>query len=331
MKSYMKAAVLETNGQPFQVKEIGLSEPKHGQVLVRVIASGINPLDLKIHEGLAGHAHHPVPAVLGIDMSGVVEAVGGGVKGFKEGDAVYGMVGGVGGNQGTLAEYVIADADLLSHKPEKLTFTQAAVLPLAVITAWEGLVDQLKVQKGQHLLVLGGAGGVGSVIIQLALSFGAKVSATGKPESKHLIESLGATYIDYQESVDTYVNRITNGVGFDLVYDTLGGASLDNAFKAVKRLGHVTTALGWGNHLLAPLSFKAASFSGVFTLYPLLSGQNRKHHGEILNDFAKLVDAESLVSPHLTPTQYSFDRVNDAYQDIKSGKIKGKVVIEIVS
>lgn len=115
---------------------------KAKQALVKISASGVSPLDTKIRSGNAAHAQQNLPAVLGVEMAGIVEDVGPGVTAFKVRDEVYGLVGGVGGMQGTLAEYVITDTDLLARKPRRLSIRQSAVLPLAVITAWEGLVDR---------------------------------------------------------------------------------------------------------------------------------------------------------------------------------------------
>ena len=117
----MKAAILETYGADLRIADITVPTPGPGEVLVRIYASGINPLDTKIHAGAAPHARHPAPAVLGMDLSGVVEAVGPHVTWFRAGDEVYGMTGGVGGLQGTLAEYAAVDADLLAAKPSSLS------------------------------------------------------------------------------------------------------------------------------------------------------------------------------------------------------------------
>ena len=139
------------------------------------------------------------------------------------------------------------------------------------------------VGAGQKVLIHGGAGGVGHIAIQIARAFGAQVFATGSVKSLPLIERLGATPIDYgRESVEDYVRQYTDGRGFDIVFDTVGGATLDASFNAVGRFGHVVSALGWGTHALAPLSFRAATYSGVFTLLPMLTSEGRAHHGEIL-------------------------------------------------
>ena len=169
--------------------------------MVRIKASAVNPLDLKIAKGQAAHARHPLPAILGIDLAGVVESVGAGVTSFKPGVEVYGMTGGVGGLQGSLAEFVAADARLLAPKPKNLGMREVAALPLIFITAWEGLVDRAHVGSGQKVLVHGGAGGVGHIAVQLARAFGAGVFATGSRKDKTYIEKLGATFIDYRESL----------------------------------------------------------------------------------------------------------------------------------
>src|SRR5271170_3984580 len=154
------------------------------QVLVRISASGVNPLDTKIRAGQAAHARQPLPAVLGLDVAGTVEEVGPSVIAFSPGDEVYGMVGGVGGLQGTLAEFIAVDADLLALKPKNLSMREAAALPLSVITAWEGLVDRASVHADQQVLIHAGAGGVGHIAVQIAQSFGARVFATVSAEKK---------------------------------------------------------------------------------------------------------------------------------------------------
>ncbi len=131
----MQAAVLDSNGAPFRVAPVARPEPEAGQILVRINASGVNPLDTKIHAGEAAHARQPLPAILGINLAGVVEAVGPGVTAFRRGDEVYGMTGGVGGLQGSLAEYAAVDAALLAPKPANLSMREAAVLPLIFITS----------------------------------------------------------------------------------------------------------------------------------------------------------------------------------------------------
>jgi len=310
----MKAMILTAAGQPLVQNDIAKPAPAAGQVLVRIHASAVNPLDLKIAAGKAAHARMPLPAVLGIDMAGVVEAVGAGVTAFAPGDAVFGMTGGVGGVQGSLAEYAAVDADLLAHAPSTISLREAAAIPLAFITAWEGLVDRARVQPGQSVLVQGGAGGVGRMVVQLALAFGAQVAATGRPAQRESIEAMGARFLEQAE-----------GEEFDIVYDTIGGEVLDASFRLVREYsGHVVSALGWGTHSLAPLSFRAASYSGVFTLLPLLSGKGRAAHGAILREAARLVDTGKL-SVQLNAGRFTLAEANEAHA--ASGG--GKVVVDI--
>src|SRR5450755_4182408 len=230
----MNAAILDGANKPFRVASVARPWPGQGQVLVRIKASGLNPLDTKIHAGQAAHARHPLPNILGINLAGVVAALGDGVTSLRRGDEVHGMTGGVGGLQGSLAEYAAVDADLLAPKPANLAMRDAAAVPLLFITAWEGLVDRAAVHSGQKILVHGGAGGVGHIAIQIARAFGADVFATGSAASKTFIERLGAIPIDYRNmSVEDYVAQYSGGRGFDIVFDTVGGTTLDASFNAV--------------------------------------------------------------------------------------------------
>jgi NADPH2:quinone reductase len=324
----MQAAVLDSAGAAFRIAPVARPQPQPGQVLVRIEASAVNPLDTKIRAGQAAHARQPLPAILGIDLAGVVEAVGDGVTSFRPGDEVYGMTGGVGGLQGSLAEYAAVDAELLAPKPANLTMREAAAVPLIFITAWEGLLDRAAVQSGQKVLVHGGAGGVGHVAIQIARAFGAEMFATGSAVSRAFIEHLGAVAIDRKMSVEDYVAKHTGGRGFDIVYDTVGGATLDASFNAVCRFGHVVSALGWGSHALAPLSFRAASYSGVFTLLPMLTGEGRAHHGDILREATRLIEAGKL-APRVDPRHFALSAVGEAYRALESGGAAGKIVVGI--
>ncbi|UPG90215.1 zinc-dependent alcohol dehydrogenase family protein [Luteibacter aegosomaticola] len=323
----MTALRLDTAGQSMSLVTVARPVAGPGEVLVRIAAAGLNPLDAKIRAGQGGHARQPAPSVLGIDMAGRVEAVGPGVEGFAPGDAVYGMTGGVGGVQGSLAQFAAVDARLLAHAPSAMPLTEAAALPLVFITAWEGLVDRANVQAGQSVLVIAGAGGVGSMAVQLAVARGARVSATGSVAQKTIIEGLGATWIDRDAPINDVVETHTGGEGFDIVYDTLGGATLDAAFVAARRYGgHVVSSLGWGTHALAPLSFRAATYSGVFTLMPLLIGKGREHHGEIMAEATRLVDAGKL-RPVLSARRFGLAEGNAALDLVESGRAGGKVVV----
>ncbi|WP_028008050.1 zinc-dependent alcohol dehydrogenase family protein [Solimonas flava] len=325
----MRAAVADAVDAPLRVRSVPRPSAGPGQVLVRVAASGLNPLDLKIHAGIAAHARQPLPAILGIDLAGTVAALGAGVTRFAVGDPVYGMAGGVGGLQGTLAEYAAVDARLLARAPANLSLRDAATLPLVVITAWEGLVDRARVHAGQRVLVLGGSGGVGQAAIQLARAFGAEVVATAGESRRARIEALGARFVDARSAaLPEALAQAGDGHGYDLVYDTAGGASLDLGFATVKRFGHVVSSLGWGTHALAPLSFRAATYSGVFTLLPLLSGEGRAHHGEILDAAARRVEAGQL-TPAVAAPRYTLDTVNEAYAALREGRAQGKLVVDV--
>jgi NADPH:quinone reductase len=207
-------------------------------------------------------------------------------------------------------------------------YAQAAALPLVFITAWEGLVDRAAVRAGQTVLIHGGAGGIGHIAVQLANSVGATVFATGSTGQRGQIEGLRATFIDYtSERVNDYIARLTGGAGFDVIFDTVGGATLDASFEAVRRFGHVVSALGWGTHALGPLSFRAATYSGIFTLLPLLTHEGREHHGEILEAAARLVEAGN-IRPHLDPRRFTLESVGEAYVALKNRTTRGKLVVD---
>jgi NADPH:quinone reductase-like Zn-dependent oxidoreductase len=208
---------------------------------------------------------------------------------------------------------------------------QAAALPLVAITAWEALVDRVDVGADQTVLIHGGAGGVGHIAVQLARAFNAKVFATVSPNKKNIVESYGAIPIDYRSyAVEEYVAKMTDGKGFDIVFDTIGGTTLDSSFFAVKRdTGHVVSCLGWGTHSLAPLSMRGATYSGVFTLLPLITGEGRAHHGEILALITALVEAGKIM-PLLNEQVISMANIDDAHALVESGAF-GKVVVELGS
>lgn len=324
------ALVLEEAGKAFIKKTINLPQIGANQVKIEIYASGVNPLDTKIWSGNAEHAKQPLPSVLGTDMAGKVVAVGSLVTRLKVGDEVFGLTGGVGGNQGSLAQFMVIDEVLLAKKPNNLSMAQSAALPLIFITAWEGLVDRAKVDQHKTVFVQAGAGGVGHMAIQIAKAFGATVFTSAAIADHDLIRSYGATPVTFEEMHSgAYLDSYTNGAGFDIVFDTLGGTFLDAAFKAVKTYtGHVVTSLGWGSHSLAPLSFKGATYSGVFTLLPLITGKGRAHHGEILAKAAALAESGKL-TVRLHPKQYTFENVDEAHAVVRQGQAKGKVVINI--
>jgi NADPH2:quinone reductase len=325
----MQALIVDDQTATFRTAEIPRPEPAANQVLVRVKASGVNPLDSKIRTGKAPHAQQVLPSVLGIDLAGIVEAVGSEVSAFQVGDEVYGMTGGVGGLQGSLAEFAAVDADLLAKKPNNLTFRETAALPLVFLTAWEGLVDRANVHEGQKVLILGGSGGVGHVAVQIARARDAKVFATASAAKHEMVRQLGAIPIDYRSTeIAQIVQMFTDGQGFDVVYDSVGGSTLDDAFEAVRNYGHVVSNYGWGNHSLLPLSRKAATYSGVFVLLPLLTGEGRAHHGEILRQATQLAEANQL-RPVVDPRHFTLETALSAHEAVEQGTAFTKIVIDL--
>ena len=326
----MKALFTNTYESEFVSTEIEKPAPKKGEVLVKIHASGVNPIDNKIRLGLSPYASPVLPAVLGTDLAGIIEEVGEGVTDFKVGDEVYGLVGGVLGLQGILAEYTAVDADLLAIKPKNLTMKEAAGIPLVLLTAWEGLIDRAKVQKGDKVLVHAGAGGVGHMVVQLAKIFGADVYATVSSQKAEIVKSYGATPIDYKtETVEDYVNKYTDGKGFDIIYDTVGGQSLDDSFKAIRHYGQISSCYAFGTHTLATSSLRSASIHGVFVLRPMISNEGRKHHGDILKETTKLIE-EGKLKPLIDPRTFTLDNAIEAHKAVSDGSAIGKIVVDIV-
>jgi NADPH2:quinone reductase len=314
----------------FEAAEIDKPEVGVGEVLVKIAASSVNNVDTMIREmGQDLPLSPKTPAVLGMDFAGTVESVGEGVDNFKVGDEVYGCAGGLLELQGTLAEYISADARLVAHKPKNISMREAASLPLVGITAYEGL-KRAGIEAGQTVLVHGGAGGVGHVALQLARHWGSKVYATtGREEQKALVERLGAEAINYQqESVADYVNRITNGTGFDVVYDSVGGENINNSFEAVKLNGQVATTTSMVELDLTGAHMKGLSLHVVFMLIPMIFNVGREVHGEILADIARIVEAGGLF-PVVDEQRFGLADVSAAHIRMKSGQALGKVVVEI--
>ena len=327
----MRAFVLESFGQPGIVKtDMLVPQPKPGEVLVKIHASGVNPADLKIAQGHLAPAAPELPAILGMDFAGVVAALGDGATQFSVGDAVYGCAGGVKGHPGTLAEYAAVDARLVAHKPARLSMREAAALPLVSITAWEGLVDRAKTGHTDKVLIHAGAGGVGHVAIQIAKAFGAEVFATvSTPYKQDIAHQLGATPIAYQDvSVKDYVTKHTGGEGFDIVYDTVGGAVFEEAAAATRLYGKLISCAAWQDHNLSSVLGASLDLIGIFMLLPMLTGKNLEHHGKILTQITRLVNAGRL-HPLLDPVRFSLDDVNAAYAHLASGQAVGKIVVDI--
>ncbi|SEK46129.1 NADPH:quinone reductase [Aquimarina amphilecti] len=327
----MNAMIINKYGSNalFESKEVETPTAKSGQVLIKISASSINTVDTMIKNMGTDLPFSPAtPAILGMDFAGTIEQLGEGVNEFSVGDEVYGCIGGLADLQGTLAEYVAADSKLIARKPKNLTMKEAAAIPLVGITAYEGLI-RANVSKGQKVLVHGGTGGVGHLAVQIAKHFGADVYATGGAEKQmEIIESYGAKAINYKtENVEDYVKKHTNGLGFDVVYDSVGGDNMLKSFEATALNGQITTTVSLCNIDLSAMHFKGLSLHVVFMLIPMLHDYKREQHGEILRHIAKIAEAGDL-KPLLDEKQFSLKNVGDAYARLESKNAIGKVVVE---
>ncbi|TWT71744.1 zinc-dependent alcohol dehydrogenase family protein [Crateriforma conspicua] len=327
----MKAMIIQSYGEDavFESADVETPSVKPGHVLVKIAASSVNTVDTMIRKmGKDLPLSPDTPAILGMDFAGTVEAVGDDVDGYQVGDEVYGCAGGLADLPGTLAEYIVADADLIAPKAKNLSMAQAAALPLVAITAYEGL-KRAGTGPNQKVLVHGGSGGVGHVAIQLAKHFGADVYSTGGGDKQlALIEKLGATAINYKsESVQQYVEKHTGGDGFDVVFDSVGGANLTKSFEAARLNGQIATTVSMIELDLTPAHFKGLSLHVVFMLIPMLHNYRRSDHAEILADVTRIAEAGDL-TPVLDEEKFSLNDAGAAHARLESGKGMGKVVIE---
>ncbi len=327
----MIAQVINTFGSEdvFQSSEVSKPFIKPGYVIIKVKASSVNPVDIKIRSGAYGHISPNFPAILHGDVSGIINEIGEGVTNFKVGDEVYGCAGGVKGEQGALSDYMLADACLIAKKPSSISMIEAATLPLVSITAWEGLVTKVNIKPGQKVLIHGGVGGVGRVATQLAAALGAEVYTTVSSAKKaNLVLGVPqSNIINYKkEAVEDYVRRLTNGVGFDIVFDTVGGKNLETSMKALAQSGSLVTSQGNCTVNLATLHSKSANLHCILMLIPLLTNQKREEHGKILEEIAKLVE-HGKMKPLLYPKYFKFSEISQAHHLLESGAAYGKVVL----
>jgi NADPH:quinone reductase-like Zn-dependent oxidoreductase len=241
----MKAAQIKGYGSSDEVIEINKdapapNDPSAGKVLVKIKAAGINPVDWKIREGyMQQMIPLQFPSSLGADFSGVIEKVGQGVSEFRQGDEVYGQASMLSGGSGAFAEMALANADTIAHKPKSLSHPEAAGLPLVGVSAWLALVETISLQKSQKILIHGGAGGIGSVAIQLAKHLGAYVATTVSTNDKQFAKEVGADeIIDYK--TQTFEELIGD---YDAAFDTVGGETYSSSFKVLKRGGIIVSML----------------------------------------------------------------------------------------
>ena len=327
----MRAMLIKSYGPEaeFEAEDVAKPEVKEGHLLVRIAASSVNTVDTMIRKlGKELPLSPDTAAILGMDFAGTVEAVGGGVEGYEVGDEVYGCAGGLADLPGSLAEYILADSNLVARKPKNLSMREAAALPLVGITAYEGL-RRAGIKSGQKVLVHGGSGGVGHVALQLAKHFGAEVYSTGGGEKQMaLIESLGATPINYKtESVESYVEQHTGGAGFELVFDSVGAANMAKSFEAAALNAQVASTVSLCELDLSVAHFKGLSLHVVFMLIPMLHNHKREEHAAILSHLTEIVESGNL-SPVLDEERYSLEQAGEAHARLESGRAMGKVVIE---
>ena len=328
----MKAIILNEHGtvDGFKLSEIPNPIVLPGHVILKVCASSVNPVDCKIRNGMLAGIGPELPGILHGDVAGVISEVGEGVEDFQVGDEVYGCIGGFKGMPGVLCEYALADARLLSKKPISLSMKEAAVLPLIGITAWNALIDRGQLSEGKRVLVHAGTGGVGHFALQLAKAMGAEVHTTiSSPVKEGLALQMGADCaINYSQiTPEQYVKEFTEGMGYDLVFDTVGGICLDQSFEAAKEYGTVVSIAARANHDLSQVHVKSLSLHVVFMLLPILKNQFREKHGEILSKISSLVD-DGKIKPLLHEERFSFEDVGQAHQCWEEGGVIGKISLE---
>ena len=331
----MKAMLMSAPGGPDVLQPADIPTPKVGpnDLLVRLHAAGVNPVDTKVRK-LNMFYPNDLPSVLGCDGAGTVEAVGSGVRRFKPGDDVYFFNNGLGSGPGNYAEYTLVREEYAARKPAKLSMVEAAAVPLVLITAWEALVDRVGLKEGETVLVHAGAGGVGHIAVQLARHLGARVATTVSGGDKaQFVESLGAERaIDYK--TQDFVEQTlawTGGKGADVVFDTIGGPAFCQSFGAVRVYGRLATLLSTACEL--PQINKARLRNIIIGLeqmtMPLLFGNHELRcaqtrileRGIHLFDEGKLKVEVSKVFP--------LKDAAAAHRLIEEGHTIGKVVLQI--
>ena len=304
----MKAIQIHSYGGPevLKVEEVARPQVSSHDVLIKVYASGVNPVDWKAR---GGYMKHSLPFIPGWDVSGVVEETGPAVKNFKKGDAVYSRPD-MKGN-GSYAEYVVAKDTEMGHKPATVDHITAAAIPLAGLTAWQGLFTHGKLQPGQRLLILGASGGVGSLAVQFAKWKGAYVIGTTSEPNLSFVRELGADEaIDYHKR--GYENLITH---VDMVFDTIGGEAQKNTLRLLRPGGILVTTLKIED---------AAAFEkkGV-----RITGMMAQANQDDLESIARLVD-EGKVRPAIQKV-FPLEKAADASRLSQEGHVRGKIVLRV--
>ena len=328
----MRAIALREHGGPevLQLEELPVPVPGRHQLLVEVHATSVNPVDAKVRRG--GIAPRPKPLVLGYDASGVVRACGPDVRGFSEGDLVFGCPSLVG--PGANAEYALLDARAAARKPATLDHATAACLPLVSLTAWESLHERARIRAGQTVLIQAGAGGVGHIAVQLARLHGCRVITTaGRPESLAFCRQVlgGDEVIDYSST--DFVARareLTGGRGVDLMLDTVGEETFRRGIDCVAPGGQIVTILpSTPGDRAQVLLFRGITVHYEFMGVAVANELAPERQGQILDSVARLVDA-GLLRPHVS-ARFALEQVAEAHRLIETARTIGKIAIEVVS
>jgi NADPH:quinone reductase len=333
----MKALLITAPGEPEILKLQEVLDPKikkPTEILVRLKAAGINPIDTKLRTR-GTFFPNDMPAILGCDGAGIVEAVGSSVRQFQPGDEVYYCAGGLGKvGTGNYAQFAIVDESLVARKPTSISFAEAAAAPLVLITAWEALYDRARLESNQKVLIHAGAGGVGHVAIQLAKLRGAQVCTTvGSLDKSRLVRQLGADNPILYKQVD-FVKAVldwTDGEGVDIAFDTIGGKVFFDSCQAVKVYGDLVTILE-PNASIGTLKVardRNLRLSLELMLAPALMGLEsaQKAQTEILKQCATLID-EGKLTIHLSQI-FPLEEAAKAHQALEMGSMTGKVVLAI--
>lgn len=330
----MKAIMMTATGNPDVLELHDIDEPEIStatQIKVRLKAAGVNPVDTKIRShGLL--YDNPLPAVLGCDGAGEVIEIGSAVSQFKPGDKVWFCHGGLGREQGNYAEVTVIDQRWASLMPETSSFSEAAALPLVLITAWGALFDRGGLQSGQTVLIHAGAGGVGHVAIQLAKLKGARVITTVSSGQKaEFVKAMGAdeAVIYTQNGFADAVNKLTDGKGADLVFDTVGAEVFKQSIAVTAHFGHLVTLLDPGELSLAEARMRNLSIGFELMLTPMLRdlSEARDKHVEILKQCAQWID-KGFLKAHISK-QMPLKEAAIAHQLIEAGHSTGKIVLTV--
>lgn len=309
----MKSAQIRGYGgsEVVEIKSsVPVPDPSAGKVLAIVKAAGVNPVDWKIREGYLQQAVKlQFPSTLGMDFSGIIKEIGDGVGGFKRGDEVYGQASVITGGSGAFAEMALAPAQTIAYKPKSLSFTEAAGLPLVGVSAWQALVENIGLKNGQQILIHGGAGGIGSIAIQLAKHLKAHVATTVSADDKQFVQELGADEIvDYKSQ--KFEDVLQN---FDVVYDTVGGDTYKRSFKVLKKGGVIVS-------MLEQPDSELMSQYGVKAVFQFTQVNNER-----LTKLTQWVDQNN-IKVHVDK-QFSIDEAGKALEFVKDVHPKGKIVL----